>query len=331
MRYPRLALACLAGLVGVLSAQPAAHQQGVAFRSTTEAVPVDVFVTRANKPVEGLRAEDFEVRDSGVRQRVELVSLESMPVDLLIALDASISVSGKRLEHLKDAAHAAVAALRPMDRALLLTFSNDIKVDADWTSDRQQLSRAIDALTASGWTSLVDAAFTALTMPETPGHRPLLLLFTDGLDTSSWLSAADVLKTAEQARMTVYGVSAGTTAPRRITVTRSSDGSMRTGEVDLDTELSNAPAPLLRERLVFDPIGFRSFLLPVLVNDMGGELLHASDADLRPTFVDILARFNRRYLLSYQPVGVPRAGWHPIEVRLKDASMKVTARRGYSR
>jgi VWFA-related protein len=332
MRRRLMTLACLGGLAGVLSAEPAPpiSEQSASFRSTTEVVLVDVLVTRGNNPVEGLTSEDFEVRDAGVRQNAALVSLESMPVDVLIVLDVSASVSGQRLDQLKGAARAAVTALRPTDRALLLTFSNDIKLAADWTSDREPVNRAIDTLTASGWTSLVDAAFTALTMPDTPGHRTLVLLFTDGLDTASWLSATDVLKTAEQARMTVYGVSARGPGPRRI-VRTSSDGSTRSMEVDPDAALATVPVPRLRERLIFDPIAFRSFFLPVIVHDTGGELIQASDADLRATFLDVLSRFNRRYLLSYTPVGVPRAGWHPIDVRLKDAALKVTARRGYSR
>ena len=327
MRRPLLTLGCLGGLAGFLSAAPQAPPQGVSFRSTTEVVLVDVLVTRGNKQVEGLTAADFDVRDAGVRQNVDLVSLESMPVDLLIALDVSASVSGPRLEQLKRAAHAAVAAIRPMDRARLLNFSNDIKLDADWTSDRGQANRAIDALTASGLTSLLDATFTALTLPDTPGHRPLLLLFTDGLDTSSWLSAADVLKTAEQARMTVYGVSAQ--GQGRI-VRTSSDGSKESLPLD-NAWLTNVPVTRLREQLMFDPIGYRSLFLPVIVGDTGGELLRASDTDLGATFLDVLSRFNHRYLLSYTPVGVPRTGWHPIEVRVRDATLKVTARRGYSR
>src|SRR5262245_42349616 len=328
-----LLLALCAGFAGsALLAAPDDWQQTAAFRSTTEIVVVDVLVTRGNAPVLGLRAEDFEVRDSGQRQKVELVSLESMPVDLLMALDVSSSLTGPQLQQLKDAARAAVAALRPKDRAHLLTFSNDVKRGTDWSSDREQLNRSIDALTASGWTSLFDATFTALNVPDTPGRRPLLLVFTDGADTSSWLTATDVLSIAEQTRLTVYGVSVSAAAPLATSVTTSSTGSRRIQLVNLNRELDKIPPARLRERLLSDPFGFRALFLRVLVNDTGGELLHTTaGADLRTMFVDVLERFGRRYLLSYTPAGVQRAGWHPIEVRLKDDELKVTARRGYSR
>jgi VWFA-related protein len=295
-------------------------------------VLVDVLVTRGNVPVLGLRAEDFEVRDSGQRQKVDLVSLDSMPVDLLMALDVSASLTGPQLEQLKGAARSAIGALRPDDRAHLLTFSNDVKRGTDWTGDRDHLNRAIDGLAASGWTSLFDATFAALNVPDTPGRRPLLLVFTDGTDTSSWLTATDVLSIAEQTRLTVYGVSATAADPRSATLMTMSGGSRTVRLVDLNRELDKIPPARLRERLLADPFGFRALFLRVIVNDTGGELLHTTaGTDLGTMFLDVLERFSRRYLLSYTPVGVQRLGWHPIDVRLKDDSVKVTARRGYSR
>jgi len=330
VRLRLLLLACCAGLTGVPPAAQAVTGQGASFRSTTEVVLVDVLVTRGNAPIPDLRAEDFEVRDNGQRQNVALVSLESMPVDLLMALDVSASLTGEQLDQLKSAAKAVVAALRPIDRAHLLTFSNDVKRGTDWTSNREQVNRAIDALAASGWTSLFDATFAALNVPDTPGRRPLLLVFTDGADTSSWLTATDVLSIAEQSRLTVYGVSSTATDRRTVTVT---SGGARMGQpADLNRELDKVTPARLRERLLSDPFGFRSLFLRVIVNDTGGELLHtANSSDLRTMFLNVIDRFSRRYLLSYTPTGVSRAGWHPIEVRLKDGSLKVTARRGYSR
>jgi VWFA-related protein len=330
VRLPLLLFVCCAGLAGVEPAARAVTGQAVSFRSTTEVVLVDVLVTRGNTPIPDLRAEDFEVRDNGQRQNVTLVSLESMPVDLLMALDVSASLSGEQLDQLKGAAKAVVAALRPIDRVHLLTFSNDVKRGTDWTGDREQVNRGIDALQASGWTSLFDATFAALNVPDTPGRRPLLLVFTDGADTSSWLTATDVLSIAEQSRLTVYGVSSTAAARRAISVT--AGGARMVGPADLNRELDKVTPARLRERLLSDPFGFRSLFLRVIVNDTGGELLHtAAGSDLRTMFLNVIDRFSRRYLLSYTPTGVQRSGWHPIEVRLKDGAMKVTARRGYSR
>ena len=281
------------------------------FRSTTEVVIVDVLVTKDHKPIDGLKVDDFVVRDSGVRQSIALVSVEAVPVDLHLVLDVSASLQGDGIEQLKAAARAAVAALRPEDRAELLTFSDDVQVRAPWTRDRAAMNRAIDAVTANGWTSLVDATFTAISLSEDPNRRTLVLVFTDGQDTSSWLSGADVFKTAARSRVTVCGVIA---APAPL------------NRPDLQ-----APARL-RDLLLSDPLSYRAAFLPVMTAETGGELLYVSlTTDLRKAFLDVVSRFNRRYLLSYAPTGVAEHGWHPIEVAVKDKNMEVTARRGYQR
>ena len=317
-----LTVALMAALLGLPPAD-SLRQQRPTFRSTTDAVLVDVLVTRGDRPLEGLRAEDFEVRDSGALQKPQLLSLESMPVDVSIALDVSGSVDGRRLERLKIAARAAVDALRPMDRVRLLSFSNEIKVGTEWTHDRSPVLDAINSISAAGWTSLVDAAFTALSLPAEPGHRSLLLLCTDGLDTSSWLSPTDVLRASEQSWTTVYGVSDGTrpTPPR---------GAVDFRQYLIPTDIAPLPAAGQREQLISDPGLSRYLFLPVLVSDTGGEVLRVQGDDLRATFLDVLSRFSKRYLLSYAPTN-SRVGWHPIEVRLKDRGLTVIAKRGYTR
>jgi VWFA-related protein len=299
------------GISAATRANLAESPQQSSFRATTEMVIVDVLVTKDHKPVEGLTAADFVVRDSSVRQSITLLALEAVPVDLHLVLDVSASLQGDGIEQLKAAARAAIATLRPDDRAELLTFSDDLRVRAPWTKDRTALNNAIDAVAASGWTSLVDATFTAIALSEDPNRRTLVLIFTDGQDTSSWLSGADVFKTAARSRVTISGVIA---APP-----------------PLNRPDFQAPARL-RDLLLSDPAGHRAAFLPVMTHETGGELLYVSlTTDLRKAFLEVVSRFNRRYLLSYAPTGVAEHGWHPIEVTLRDKSLEVTARRGYER
>jgi hypothetical protein len=90
---------------------------GQTFRSGAEAVRVDVLVTDGNHPVGGLTAADFEVRDSGVRQRVDSVAFEDVPLNVMLALDTSDSVAGPPLLHLKTAAAAVLDLLDDQDHA----------------------------------------------------------------------------------------------------------------------------------------------------------------------------------------------------------------------
>ena len=291
-------------------ARPPNPAQQQAYRSTTEAVLVDVLVTKNHRPVEGLTAADFQVRDSGVLQKVTLLALDTMPVDLRLVLDVSGSLHGSQLAYLKSAARAAVESLGRDDRAELLTFSDDIRLRAKSSASRATLLAEIEKVTAAGWTSLVDATFTAVSLPDQTARRTLALVFTDGQDTSSWLSPADVVRMLAQSRVTVYGVMA---AP-------------------VGSSYTSMGMTRLRELLLAEPAALRSAFLPVVVADSGGELMYAAaDVNLQSSFLDVLSRFNRRYVLSYTPTGVPKEGWHPIDVQLKDKSLHGTARRGYTR
>ena len=187
------------------------------FRSTTEAVLVDVLVTYRGRPVDGLTASDFDVRDSGVRQHVSLIGVDRVAMDLRLALDVSSSLAGTQIETLKRAARAAIDTLRPGDRAEIITFADTVTRRIAWTADRAQLHAELDRLTSAGWTSLIDATFTALALPTDPARRTLVLVFTDGHDTASWLSAADVVRGAAQSTATLYGVTSTRSASSAVT------------------------------------------------------------------------------------------------------------------
>ena len=79
---------------------PAAQDQLPTFSSRVEAVRVDVLVTDGGKPVRGLRAADFEVLDNGVRQTVDFVSAEQLPLNVVFTFDLSGSIVGERLANL---------------------------------------------------------------------------------------------------------------------------------------------------------------------------------------------------------------------------------------
>ena len=71
------------------------------FSAGVEAIRLDVLVTNGDRVVLGLEASDFEVRDNGVLQDVELVSSENLPLNVILALDTSGSVAGKPLDDLR--------------------------------------------------------------------------------------------------------------------------------------------------------------------------------------------------------------------------------------
>src|SRR5262245_16642344 len=87
------------------------------FSSRTLGVRVDVLVTERGKPVPGLTAADFELRDNGVSQTIEVAESSDVPVNAVLALDVSDSTAGRRLADLTAASRRLLDGLTPRDRA----------------------------------------------------------------------------------------------------------------------------------------------------------------------------------------------------------------------
>jgi len=189
------------------SASIAARSQ--TFSSKVEAVRVDVLVTDKGRPVRGLQAADFEVLDNGVPQHVDLVSFEQIPLNLVFVLDMSSSVVGDRLEHLRDGARTVLSGLARGDQAALVTFSEAVVRGSDLTSNVEQIAGALERAGGHGDTALIDAAFTGMILGESDVGRALMIVFSDGLDTASFLSANVMLDIAKRSDVVVYAVVAG--------------------------------------------------------------------------------------------------------------------------
>jgi Ca-activated chloride channel family protein len=288
--------------------------QAPTFRVAVDAVRADVLVTDGNRPVAGLTSADFELRDSGVLQQIESVAFEDVPLSVMLALDTSGSVAGGPLVHLKEAATAVVRLLKPADRGALMTFAGALRLHCSWTGNRDALEKAIAAAEAGGWTPLYDAAYAALTLRDPTPGRTLVLIFSDGADTGSWLPGAQVIEIARRNEAVVYGVTMG-----------SEDVRVPGYRLDFHSGMQ-LPIKAASTADRMEPF------LEALSDETGGRVLNALRSDrLRDTFVRIVTEFRSRYLLTYSPRGVDAGGWHPLEVRVKGRRVKVTARRGYLR
>lgn len=264
------------------------------FPAQAEVVRIEVSVTRDGRPVGGLARSDFEVRDSGVPQRLNPIVGDPVPLDVALVLDMSESVEGRRLEELRDAAGAFLGGLRPSDRGALFCFSHQVALLQPLTHDLAAVRAALARARGSGATALRDAVFAALRLPETLGdRRAAAVVLTDGIDTASWLEKQQVIDSARRGPSVVYFVLADV-----------HPGS----SVDPDRGL-------LRD----------------VARETGGRLFEVGRRSLEASFVEVLEHIRSRYLLSYSPEGVPAAGWHKLSVKVKRPGLDVQVRPGYFR
>jgi tight adherence protein B len=160
-----------------------------------------------------LSSSDFVVRENGaVVTSVTARPLESVrrPLDVLVLIDASRSMEGKRLQDAKDAAKAFVAALGSDDRVSVMRFSDQPSVGTSFTTDRAAITAAIDALAAGGATSLYDALAEAAGSFGDPARSDrAVVLLSDGGDTTSrnTLESAAAALASASARLYAIAVS----------------------------------------------------------------------------------------------------------------------------
>lgn len=192
-------------IAALLTAQVASPPQ-TTFRSGVEIVELDVSVTRGGVPVAGLTARDFALTDNGAPQEVASVTLEQLPLSVTMVLDTSQSVAGERLRHLVQAGTGLTAALHGEDRAALVTFSHAVDLRVPMTGDLTAIREALGAMNGNGATALRDAVHLALQLQPHDQTRPLVLLFTDGHDTASWLTEDAAIDSARRAGVVIHVV-----------------------------------------------------------------------------------------------------------------------------
>jgi|RhiMethySRZTD1v2_1073278.scaffolds.fasta_scaffold17828_6 VWFA-related protein len=273
------------------------------FRTSTNRVSVDVSVRREGRPVTGLAATDFELFDNGVKQNVIELSYEQLPIDVTVALDVSGSVTGSLLDQLRRAVRQLRTDLSSRDRLRLITFNNRVQQVADFAAPADKTDAAFDHVAAGGGSAILDTLAVALATPVPADRRQLIVLFSDGEDTSSITDNAALLSVARRTTPTVAVVLA-TPAPL---LDRSA-----TAEARVAAESA---------RKIFND----------LATETGGSVVTLAPNETLPgAFRRVLEQFRSTYVLRFAPEGVPRAGVHTLQVKVaRPGTFDVRARAGY--
>jgi VWFA-related protein len=303
LRQRAALLACTLTLATAGVTGSAGQDPRPTFRAAADVVGVDVSVRQDRRPVTGLKAEDFEILDNGVPQTVASVSYEQLPIDVTIVLDVSASVTGSVLNQLRASVQQLRADLGARDRLKLVTFNMRIRRLADFDEPAQKGDATLASTTGSGSSAIFDALAVALSAPTPPARRHLVVLFSDGQDSSSITDVDVLLDVARRSTPTVAAVLATPTPHLPSSV------------------FIRAPAPGTAT------IGG---LYQRVANETGGTVVTTTYGEsLASTFRRVLGDFRTSYVLYFTPTGVERQGAHTLDVRVKRAGAAVHARRGY--
>lgn len=282
-----LGLVSLVPLLLLAQEQPPGTQP--VFKARTDAVNVDVLVTKDGAPLKGLTVANFEVKDNGVVQVIDSVSNDVAPLDVTCVVGWAERRLHDELPALLRAGDALRSAMTERDHVHVVPFTSAIRV-------RNVGGTAIDFKpwleqipTQRGLQPMRDAVFVALSRrPEHPGRR-LVVVFSDGFDSRSWSTREQVLDVARRSDAAVHIVKSQVSQYR---------GYVNPGFLDDLADLT------------------------------GGRVIEADEKHISENMGRLLNDYRAQYVVTFQPQA-PAPGWHILEVGLKGASGVVMARRGY--
>src|SRR6266481_3665530 len=143
----------------VLGYSQGPEQDQGAIRVAVNLVLIDATVkTKDGQIMSNLKKEDFEVREDGVAQKLEVFSRDELPLNVALVLDLSDSI-GPFLSPLRDAAATTLAALKPEDEVALFTFSTEAELRIPFTKDKNEIAGQINAFHVGGATNINDGIF----------------------------------------------------------------------------------------------------------------------------------------------------------------------------
>jgi VWFA-related protein len=274
------------------------------FRTGVSRVAVAATVRdRKGRPVANLKAQDFELVDSGVSRKIAEFRSETTPVSLAMLVDDSGSmIVGRKREVAKAVAEHLVQWLTPaVDRVALYSFHQYLEQLQPLTPAPGKVEEKFSKLQAYGKTGLYDAiAEAGKVLAAQGGPRRALVVMTDGADNASRFTAGEV-----------SGIASGIDVPVYVIVVVSPDEM-----VGKETPRGKELAAMLEGRL------------GDLARWTGGDIFAA----VNPASMSIAARtivedLRHQYLITFEPSRDP--GWHPIDLRARDKGLVVRARSGY--
>lgn len=166
-------------------------------------------------PLTGLGAEDFRVREDEVDQEPLTVEPQLPPLSVVVALDASGSMS-RAMDATREAAKAFVTSLRETDSVQLLRFARTIDTPTVMTSTKAPVLAAIDATAARGDTALYDGLFQSIDLLAERRGRKAVVVLSDGVDDDgagqplSVRTIGEVLERAGTVNVPIYAIGLGT-------------------------------------------------------------------------------------------------------------------------
>lgn len=276
--------------------------------------------------VKDLTRSDFRVFEDGREQPLSDLALRQVPVDVVLMVDSSSSVTSN-LDDFRRAVEGFATRLAPEDRISLIKFDDRIELLQDWTQSKFQLHRALDRIQAGMFTRFNDALMLAAREQfASAKSRRAVIVLTDGIDSGRGATAFEsALQGLLAAQVTVYVVS-NTEIERAAkkaeldSMAQGTESELRFNEIKIND---------LREGLRV--IDLSEERLEQLTTATGGRLYKPKSFDaLDATYAEVADELRHQYSLYYTPLNRQRDGsFRRVLVGTDSAAYHAVTRVGY--
>jgi Ca-activated chloride channel family protein len=273
-------------------------------------------IDRNNRPVEGVRQNDFRVFENGVEQQIQFVTTEEVPITYGLVVDNSGSLRNQ-IGQVIEAGKTIVSSNKPGDETFVVRFvsSDEIKIMQDFTADQQSLTDALeDMFVEGGQTAVVDAVYLAAEHASEhrkgdaleDKRRRALILVTDGEDRNSFYKTEQLFEALKEEDVQIFVIGF-------------------VNELEKDRGFIQKSK---RDKAVS--------LLDRMAKETGGRTFYPNSLSELPGIAEQITKDLRtQYVISYKPNVTARPGeFRPVRVAVADASNKekriAVTRSGYT-
>ncbi len=327
-----------------LQTEPVEDDEIIKIETNLVTLPVTV-LDRNGRFISGIQQREFKIYEDGAPQKIEYFASVEKPFTVVLLLDVSPSTQYK-INEIQDAAISFVNQLRPADRVMVVAFDQTYKILTYPTNDRFRLRSAIRQANFGSGTSLYDAVSITINRElRNVGGRKAIVLFTDGVDTTSRRSNYEsTLRQVEEVDAMLYPIRydtfegyAGGGKPRRSPPTTRRNPPPRTGNILIDilggimSRTGGIQIPSGGAGTSAEEYARGKRYLGELASYSGGRIFEADSIyNLDAAFRSIAEELRRQYSIGYYPEKTGEAGdRRSIRVRVMRPSLVVRTKRSY--
>ena len=289
-------------------------EETIRIDSTLVTIPVSV-IDREGSYLLNLTNKDFKLYEENSPQEITNFSALEVPINVVLMLDTSRSTKF-RIEDIQRAAFTFIEQLRPADRVMVISFDDKIRVQSEFTNDRNSLKQTIAKTKTGTGTKLYEVLNKVMSEKlKAIQGRKAIVLFTDGVDTESkYGSGKQSMFDAEKNEVSVYSVQYDTME-----------------DVNEILNGKNQSRKLVNSEPTVEEFELATRYLRGLANRSGGRVHQAETlTNVNEAFALIAEELRHQYSLGYYPTNEGQPGeFRRVRVEVLPPHQSVRARDGY--